>query len=307
MDSLLTLREALRGLEGITVDEESTDDQLVLSVEAPFLGSVSVICLTMGPEAVAVIAPCFPWDTLDSAAVAAFLANEYGPLGILMNGDQLCLGSAVSDHASVRTFEWLIRFVAAGTDSVFKRFSPPVTTCPQCGSDISPDVRFCGNCGAPVEATSGNPETSSDPNVIGAGTYIVGDEIAPGLYRVSGYFARLDAHHSIIDNGSARSGLELVRIHDSDAYVEVGGEAMNVDLLPSVDPIAAQYRDGTYLVGPDIAPGRYRVSDPGGTAFAFVKNRDLSTSRSEANAGSVIVTLTTADFALEYSGLLERI
>jgi len=71
--------------------------------------------------------------------------------------------------------------------------------------------------------------------------------------------------------------------------------------------IAAQYRDGTHLVGPDIALGRYRVSDPGGTAFAFAKNRDPAVSRSESNGGSVIITLTNADFALEYSGLLERV
>ncbi|MCF8527502.1 MAG: zinc ribbon domain-containing protein [Candidatus Nanopelagicales bacterium] len=304
---MAVLRETFERAERITVDEDSPANQLMLRVEAPFLGNVSVVCAEASPEVIAVIAPCFPWGALDSATVAAYLANEYGPLGILLDGDQLCLGTAVSGQADGKTVEWLVRHVAAGTDAVFKRFSPSSGSCLQCGSEVSPEVRFCGDCGAPVEVASEEEGTPSDPNLIGAGTYIVGDEIEPGLYRVSGYYARLDAHHSIIGNGSARSGLELVRIHTSDAYVEVNGEAMKVALLPSVDPIAAQYRDGTYLAGPDIAPGRYRVSDPGGTAFAFVKNRDLAVSRSESNGGSVIITLTNADFALEYSGLLERV
>lgn len=306
MTSLTEIRTALTASDGIAVDPESSDDLLLLAVDAPFLGQVRVFVHQRDPDTRVVIAPCFKWGELDPGTVAVFLANEVGPLGLMIDGDQLCLGSVLAGQADRATVEWLVRFVARGTDALFEEFSPKADVCANCGTERVGEARFCGNCGAPIEAPSAAAEPTN-PNVITAGTYIVGSDIQPGLYRVSGYFARLDAHHGIIDNDSARSGLVLVRIYPSDSYVEISGEAMSVEFMPSVDPIASQYRDGTYMVGVDIPPGRYRISDPGGTAFAFVKDRDLSTTRSESNRGSVIVTLSTADFALSFSGLLESV
>ena len=49
---------------------------------------------------------------------------------------------------------------------------------------------------------------------------------------------------------------------DSDSYLEVSGEIVTVaDFGSPVDPVAAGFTEGVYLVGYDIEPGRYRVAD----------------------------------------------
>src|SRR5690242_1000098 len=47
---------------------------------------------------------------------------------------------------------------------------------------------------------------------IGSGTYIVPDEIVPGVYRVLGYYARLDANQEIIKNDLTSSGPTLMQV-----------------------------------------------------------------------------------------------
>jgi hypothetical protein len=163
--------------------------------------------------------------------------------------------------------------------------------------------------------TTAAPTTTTEPAlpVISSGTYIVPDELAPGQYRVSGYFARLDANMNIIDNDGVYGEGELtfMEVRDTDAYVEISGEAIAVDafreyLGGGFDPIAAGAEGGTYLVGEDVAPGRYRVEDETYAYAARLKcNRDIISNA--GNSGSVIIVVADSDCLFEFSGRLSRI
>lgn len=109
--------------------------------------------------------------------------------------------------------------------------------------------------------------TTTELPVVESGTYAVPDQFAPGTYRVEGYWARLDVDQEIIDNDLVDSGLTLMNVAPTDAYVEINGAALALADLPRVDPIAEGWTDGTYLVGTDIAPGRYNITSAGSSAY----------------------------------------
>jgi len=164
---------------------------------------------------------------------------------------------------------------------------------------------------APEEGASGEPvpleETpsaeSTDLPIIESGTWIVGEEISPGYYRVPGYYARLDKDGEVIDNDGVYqdSELTLAVVKSSDDMVEISGQALLIEYLPSVDPIAQGLRAGTYLVGKDIAPSRYRIEDPS-YAYGARLDKDLDVIDNEGNAGNVVITIKPSDFAFTYSG-----
>lgn len=162
---------------------------------------------------------------------------------------------------------------------------------------------------ADTTTTSTVPETTTTTiPVIEAGTYVVGDEIAPGTYRVAGYWARLDAALEIIDNDLVSGdGFSLVNVLDTDSFIEISQEAVALADVPSIDPIALGFDTGTYLVGADIAPGQYRVTATGSSAYAARLDATLEIIDNDLNQGSVIVIVEPGDFALSYSGTLELI
>ena len=92
------------------------------------------------------------------------------------------------------------------------------------------------------------------------------DQFAPGTYRVEGYWARLDVNQEIIDNDLVDSGLTLMNVAPTDAYVEINGAALALADLPHVDPIAEGWTDGTYWSAPTLrlaaTTSRRRVRAP---------------------------------------------
>jgi len=214
--------------------------------------------------------------------------------------------SAIAQLANeVGWFADQLEAAITGTDSD----AEPATACESCGADRLEGARFCGSCGTPYgDAVAPSPNPASGPSgipVITSGTWIVGAEIAPGMYRVAGYWARLDSHQGIIANDNVHgSGLSLLKVVPSDSYIEISGEAASLSDMPSVDPIASDMRSGTYLVGVDIAPGRYRVSGEGSLAYAERIDRNMNTIQNEANYGSVLIQIAPSDFAFKFSGLL---
>jgi hypothetical protein len=142
------------------------------------------------------------------------------------------------------------------------------TTCPATratddrpadAGDASVEVSTTSTTEAPTKTTTKPP----GPAVVESGTYVVPDQFAPGTYRVEGYWARLDANQEIIDNDLGDSGLTLMNVAPTDAYVEINGAAIALVDLPAVDPIAEGWTDGTYLISTDIAPGRYNITSAG--------------------------------------------
>jgi hypothetical protein len=160
--------------------------------------------------------------------------------------------------------------------------------------------------------TTSTTTTTTAPQlaVIAEGVYIVGDEIQPGVYRYVGYFARLDDDLEIIDNDLVfGDGLGLMEVYATDTFVEVGGEAIAVAEFPAVDPLLAGYTDGTYLVGIDLEPGRYRLTPLEGETGYWARlgeGRDILDN--DLGDGQLIAVIKSTDWALEISnGTLERI
>src|SRR5690606_18174563 len=116
------------------------------------------------------------------------------------------------------------------------------------------------DAGEETITTTTEPTTTTTTPIIESGTYVVPDDFAPGVYRVEGYWARLDEGQEIIDNDIVDDGLSLMNVAPTDAYIEINGAAIALADAPSVDPIAEGFTDGTYIVGTDIAPGRYNVT-----------------------------------------------
>lgn len=151
------------------------------------------------------------------------------------------------------------------------------------------------------------PPGSAAP-VIAPGTYRVGSEVPPGVYRVSRYWATLDQNRDILDNDVVgQNGVLLAVVPESATYVQFSGEALALRDRPVVDPLVEGYTGGTYLVGNDIAPGTYRVSRPGDLAYGARLDAGLGIIDNDLNSGSVILIVEPTDYAFTFSGTLERI
>lgn len=182
--------------------------------------------------------------------------------------------------------------------------SRPTTT-------LSPESQALQSALSELSDPTEPPATTEPPAktvpTIQAGTYVVGTEFAPGVYRVERYWATLDANQEILQNELVTDGFGLAVVPDSAAFVELSGAAMLVENLPVIDPISSGYKGGTYLVGADIPPGQYRVTGDGRPAYGARLSKTLEIIDNDLNDGSVILTLKETDFAFTYTGTLERI
>jgi hypothetical protein len=152
--------------------------------------------------------------------------------------------------------------------------------------------------------TAAPTTTTTEPPVVNSGTYVVPDQ-SPGTYRVEGYWARLDGNQEIIDNDLVDSGLTLMNVAPTDAYVEISGAAIALTDLRHVDPIAGGWTDGTYLVGIDIAPGPYNVTPAGSSAYFARLDTNLEIIDNNLSEGNVIAVVDPGDWALSYTGTIQ--
>jgi len=212
------------------------------------------------------------------------------------------------------TWAWIViiltvGFAAVGAtqpDQQPKVETSEATTAPATSTTTTPPPPTTARA---TTTTKPKPTTTTTTiPVIDSGIYIVSQDIQPGAYRVVGYFARLDANMDIIDNDGVYGANEItyVEIQTSDAYFELSGEAISIDDFPTYDPILMGAKRGTYLVGRDIQPGRYRVEDPVYAYAARLKcNRDIIDNA--GNKGNVIIIIRDSDCLFEYSGAISRI
>lgn len=112
---------------------------------------------------------------------------------------------------------------------------------------------------------TGNRSTS-----FSEGSYLVGKDIEPGLYRSANgfnYWARLNDFagelSSIIANAAFCSGPALIEIKESDFGFEISGKTTwyRIDLATYSGKRLTSFGDGCYIVGKDIEPGLYRSTD----------------------------------------------
>lgn len=145
---------------------------------------------------------------------------------------------------------------------------------------------------------------------IGSGTYVVEEELPLGLYRVAGSWMLLDERGAIVAEDAIDAGLPgytLMSVGFGVPTAEIVGEAVQVEFVPVFDPLAESVTQGTYLVGIDLAPGTYRVTDPEG---AYAARLGLGEAGEwdvlgEESGESVAITVQPADFALRFVGDLE--
>ncbi|MCP8615748.1 hypothetical protein [Salirhabdus salicampi] len=122
----------------------------------------------------------------------------------------------------------------------------------------------------PNSEQNGIGDEPSNDTTFNTGTYRVGDEIQPGLYRSSGnitYWARLSGFSGelddIIANGNP-AGVAIVEIKEGDEGFESSGEGQWIFIKDDYEgELRTKFSDGTYIVGKDIEPGRYRSNGGG--------------------------------------------
>jgi hypothetical protein len=95
-----------------------------------------------------------------------------------------------------------------------------------------------------------------------------------------------------------------MNVAPTDAYVEINGSAIALADLPHVDPIAEGWTDGTYLVGTDIAPGRYNITSAGSSAYFARLDTNLEIIDNNISEGNVIAVAEPGDWALSYTGTI---
>lgn len=165
----------------------------------------------------------------------------------------------------------------------------------------------------PTTTTEATPTTTEpttttiEDTTIGSGVWLVGSEVQSGVYRVAGYWARLDADQEIIDNDLVgENGLTLVNILETDAFIDVNGAMIPLDDTRSLDPIAEGFTEGTYLVGYDIEPGQYRIvpENEGDHAYwaRLGENRDLIDN--DLAEGPLVLTVRESDWAISFTGVI---
>ena len=124
--------------------------------------------------------------------------------------------------------------------------------------------------GPPAPTTAATPTPTSTPaptptpraaplDTFGDGHYEVGADIAPGRYRTTTlmrYCTVYSAYASVGFRGA--SAIVDIRMHDLFLGTEHCG-TWSTDLSPIVKP-GESFGEGVFLVGPEIAPGRYRAT-----------------------------------------------
>ncbi len=171
-----------------------------------------------------------------------------------------------------------------------------------------------------------SPTATTDSNYLSAGTYLVGTDIPPGLYRGqvgqgfadSCYWARLQnlagGVDSILANDNA-DGQFYIQVIAGDKALETSCDLV---FLPSLPPVADSFPEtilpGTYLVGIEIQPGVYkgqggtdifdscywkRMSDLAGDSDGIIANDNAS--------GQFYVEVSPSDIALETDCQLSKV
>lgn len=178
------------------------------------------------------------------------------------------------------------------------------------------DVTFASRRCGPWVAIDLNNKTALPPEKQAApkpdGFYLVGVDIAPGVWRSTGqggscYWARNNLTQDLIDNDLGFAG-GAVTIQPSDVEFYTRGcgnwvmlDTNNKPALPLAQQQASK-RDGTYIIGLNIAPGRWRSNGQGNRCYwekSTVTNEIID---NHLGVASVIVEIAPTDFQFEARG-----
>lgn len=169
------------------------------------------------------------------------------------------------------------------------------------------------------------PTPTPNPNLINPGTYMVGVDIQPGIYRGqagdsvlgSCYWARLKDLSGSLDALLANDnsiGQFYVEVRSSDFALETHCELALLDSLSATAEFPQTIQAGTYIVGKDIQPGTYKGQAGNDITTACYWARlanvagDLNSIIANDNAiGQYYVQVAGSDFALSTGCELQRV
>ena len=176
------------------------------------------------------------------------------------------------------------------------------------------------------ETTVVEEKAEPDTDWIGAGTYLVGKDIEPGLYKVEvtdtimnmGYVERAKGVSMDFDDILANivlTGDGYVEIKDTDMAVKFQGVRAKPINLAEIEPnIKEVLEDGIHLVGYDIIPGIYQVEVTDTTmGMGYVeRTRNVAMDFSDIIANEVFqgpgyVEVKESDFAIRVQGAVLRL
>jgi hypothetical protein len=164
---------------------------------------------------------------------------------------------------------------------------------------------------------SEEPEQTPEPApafaTIEDGTWFVGDEVAPGTYRLREppffcYWARLGGFSGSLGDIKANgteSSYAVVTIGSKDTGFESSGCGTWTKDLSRVTASRTQFGAGTFIVGTDIKPGTYRSSGGGTCYWARLRNFGGALGGIIANglaSSRAVVTIRSTDRGFTSSG-----
>ncbi len=164
--------------------------------------------------------------------------------------------------------------------------------------------------------TTGPPPPTTDPPApepgFGDGSFLVGRDIAPGLYRTDGtgdcYWERLSDLSGNFDAILANDrtvGQVYVEMLPTDAGFSTEGCGRWLPATANGPEVSSGFGDGAYLVGSDIQPGTYRSA---GTSDCYWERLSSLTGDFDAilandrAVGQVYVDVLPTDVAFSAEG-----
>jgi hypothetical protein len=144
------------------------------------------------------------------------------------------------------------------------------------------------------------------------GFYVVGLDIAPGVWKSGGqsaqcYWARQNVTQDLIDNDLGfAGGVVTIRPDDFEFYTRGCGawtmlDTSNIPALPA-DKQRAAKKDGVYVIGLNMAPGRWRSNGLGKSCYWETSTVTQDVIDNHFGLASVIVEITPRDFEFKTRG-----
>ena len=163
--------------------------------------------------------------------------------------------------------------------------------------------------------------SAAPPQPVLPGTYKVGEEIAPGVYRGEAEedpfckWARLNDLNEDPESVTAmglREGQFYVEVQASDVGFTTECPLVPIGNLKPRDPQSAEIPPGMYIVGLDIGPGTYE-GKPDEELFCFwqrlnnFKEDDESTIEWDIPGEEYVVEVSPSDYAVEFACPVQKV
>lgn len=154
----------------------------------------------------------------------------------------------------------------------------------------------------PKEETKTRDNSTAVLTTLGAGSFIVGTDIPAGRYVCtgdsSGNFFVYEKEFPVVNEilgGQENLGVSSVTIDLKDGQkIEISG-INNVTFTPAETKLLTELSAGTWIVGFDIAPGRYVCASAGGNGNFFVYRNGLPRVNEILGGGEFGVENVTTD------------